>query len=301
MWQADGKWGLIATPIKSTSVAAWAGLAWCFIGAPCVQDASAGEVCHFTGTTDYDGKVDVTTKVNAAGDTTSVDVVVVFSASTMPWFPLHYLVEERSTWRGGALDDLAANTRYSIGAHIVRQQWDYFRRGPDGLRAYRVQGKTGEKFERQYPGFARHWSVAAFGEPWLRDYQAASPDRRTDLDLGREALSPHLRTPFAMAFYWVRWLRHGGTEADVFLPGFKTDKLVHLSIASGAAQRGISWYAPLHYVALSESPPSSATAIITQDGHLARLAFELHGSAGSAHGLIRQQDCEGAPVLPTGK
>ena len=291
---------MIATLIKSTSVVARAGLACSFI-AGYLQSAFASEICHYAGKTDYDGKVAVTTKVAATGDVTTVHVVIVFSATTMPWFPLHYLVEERSTWRDGALDDLAANTRYSVGDHIVRQQWDYFRRGPDGLRAYRVQGKTEAKFERKYPGFARHWSVAAFGEPWVGDYQAASPDRRPDLDLGREALSPHLRTPFAMAFYWVRWLPRGGTDAEVFLPGFKTDKLVHLSLASSAAPHGTTWHAPLHYVALSESPPSSAMAVITPDLHLARLAFELHGSAGSAHGLIRQQDCEGQPVVPGGR
>jgi hypothetical protein len=291
---------LIACLVRSTTIAARAGLACTFIAAR-LQGASASEICHFVGTTDYDGKVAVTTTVAAAGDATSVDVVIVFSASTMPWFPLHYLVEERSTWRGGALDDLAANTRYSVGDHIVRQQWDYFRRGPDGLRAYRVQGKTEAKFEHKYPAFARHWSVAAFGEPWVGDYQAASPDRRPDLDLGLETLSPHLRTPFAMAFYWVRWLPRGGADADVFLPGFKTDKLVHLSIASSTGSHGTTWHAPLHYVALSESPPSSATAVISLDGHLARLAFELHGSAGSAHGLIHEQDCEGTPVVPHGK
>jgi hypothetical protein len=289
---------LIATPIKSTSLVVSAGLACSFIAASCLGNASAGEVCRFTGTTDYDGKVDVTTTVAAAGDTTSVDVVVVFSAITMPWFPLHYLVEERSTWRGGALDDLAANTRYSIGAHIVRQQWDYFRGGPDGLRAYRVEGKTGEKFEREYPRFARHWDVAAFGLPWLRDYQSAAPKRRPDLDLAGDAVGAHLRTPFAMAFYWVRWLARGGTRPDVFLPGFKTDKLVRLSISPIASSYGTTWFAPLHYVALSETPPSSATAVISPDSHLARLAFELHGSAGSAHGLIRQLGCEGEPVVP---
>jgi hypothetical protein len=291
---------LIACLVRSTTIAARAGLACTFIAAR-LQGASASEICHFVGTTDYDGKVAVTTTVAAAGDATSVDVVIVFSAATMPWFPLHYLVEERSTWRGDALDDLAANTRYSVGDHIVRQQWDYFRRGPDGLRAYRVQGKTEAKFEHKYPAFARHWSVAAFGEPWVGDYQAASPDRRPDLDLGLETLSPHLRTPFAMAFYWVRWLPRGGADADVFLPGFKTDKLVHLSIASSTGSHGTTWHAPLHYVALSESPPSSATAVISLDGHLARLAFELHGSAGSAHGLIHEQDCKGEPVAPTGK
>jgi hypothetical protein len=272
-----------------------------FIAASYVENAFAGEVCRYVGTTDYDGKVDVTTTVAAAGETTSVDVVVVFSASTMPWFPLHYLVEERSTWRGGALDDLAANTRYSVGAHIVRQQWDYFRRGPDGLRAYRVEGKTGEKFEREFPRFAPHWDVAAFGAPWLHDFQSGSPKRRPDLDLAGEAVGATLRTPFAMAFYWVRWLPRGGTDADIFLPGFKTDKLVHLSISSAASSHATTWRAPLHYVALSETPPSSASAVVSPDGHLARLAFELHGSAGSAQGLISQQGCEGEAVMPAGK
>jgi hypothetical protein len=58
------------------------------------------------------------------------------------------------------------------------------------------------------------------------------------------------------------------------------------------------WQAPLRYSALSERPASTATAWTSSDGHLLQLAFELHGSRGSARGLIYQEGCEGAPVVP---
>ena len=96
------------------------------------------------------------------------------------------------------------NSRYLIGNHIVRQQWDYFQRGADGLQAYRVQAKTLADFRRRHPGFIQHWDPATFGQPWLDDYPAVSPERRIDLDLKGAPLPSALRPPLAMAFYWVR-------------------------------------------------------------------------------------------------
>src|ERR1700693_2956172 len=92
----------------------------------CTLDASAGEICHFAGTTDYAGHVAVTTDVTATDDVTRVDVVATFEAATMLWSHIHYLVEEVSTWRAGELESVAMNSRYLIGEHIVRQEWDDF-------------------------------------------------------------------------------------------------------------------------------------------------------------------------------
>jgi hypothetical protein len=91
--------------------------------------ASAAEICRFTGATDYSGHVAVTTRVTASAGAIQVDVAGTFDSSTMFWFGVHYLFEEVSSWYDGQLQSVAVNSRYLIGDHIVRQQWDHFHRG----------------------------------------------------------------------------------------------------------------------------------------------------------------------------
>lgn len=265
----------------------------------CTGATSAREVCRFSGTTDYDGRVAVTSDVSTANGLTRVRVVVAFEGTAMLWFPITYLVEEITTWRGGELGTVAVNNRYIFAGHIVRQQWDAFQRGTDGLQGSRVQAKRLDDFRRSHPGFAEHWDPATFGRPWLQDYPSAAPERRPDLDLAGSPLPSGLRSPLALAFYWVRWLPHAGQEVPVFLPGFKADRLAVVPIAGAPSAGGMLWQAPLRYPALSERPASTATALTTPDGHLVQLAFELHGAHGSARGRISLQGCEGAPVTPT--
>jgi hypothetical protein len=277
------------------TIALVAGITLSSLGA---ETAMADEVCRFSGTTDYDGYAAVTTDVAATGGgDIRVDVTIAFSATRMFWFHIQYLVEELSLWHGGALQRLSVNNRYIFDDRIVRQQWDDFRRGPGGLEAWRVQSKHLDEFRQKHPGFVRHWDPAAFGQPWLGDYAAAAPERRPDLDL-TSSLPATLKSPFATAFYWVRWLGRGGGEFSVFLPGFKTDKLVSLPIAPNTFADGSSWRVPLRYIALSDWPESTATAWISPDRHLRQLAFDLHGASGSARGLIRQQGCVGDAVPP---
>jgi len=88
----------------------------------CRVDASGAEVCHFTGASDYDGHVAVTTDVAAADSITRVDVAGTFEATTMFWLHIRYLIEEVSTWRNGELETVAVNSRYLVGDHIVRQR-----------------------------------------------------------------------------------------------------------------------------------------------------------------------------------
>ena len=264
----------------------------------CAVDASAREVCRYAGLTDYAGHVAVTTDVAATDGITRVDVAATFESTTMLWFHIHYLLEEVSTWRAGELESVAVNSRYLIGDHVVRQQWDDFQRGTDGLQARRVQAKTLADFRRKHPEFVQHWDPATFGRPWLHDYPSASPERRADLDLKGSPLPSRLRSPLAMAFYWVRWLPRGGQDVPVFLPGFKSDRLVELSIAAISSAGGMMWRAPLRYSALSDRPASTATAWISADGHLLQLTVEVHGSRGSARGVLHQEGCEGAPAVP---
>ena len=222
----------------------------------CAGSAFASETCHFAGTTDYDGHVAATTNVAASGDITTVDVDVTFDATMMYLFHTRYLVQEISTWRSGELQGVALNTRYLVDDQIIRQQWDLFQRGPDGLQGRRVQAKNLEDFRQQHPGFTQHWDPATFGQPWLQDYPSASSERRTDLDLKGPPLPPVLRSPLATAFYWIRWLPRTGQEMSVFLPGFKKDRLVKLAITGHSSAAGAEWFAPLHYPTLSDQPAS---------------------------------------------
>jgi hypothetical protein len=267
----------------------------------CASDAFASEICRFTGTTDDTGHVAIEPDVVATNEVTKVEVAMTFDATQMLWLPIHYLVDEISTWRAGEMESLGVNTRYLVGNHIVRQQWDTFQPGPDGLQAHRVQAKTLADFRFRHPGFVRHWDPATFGSPWLQDYQSAASERRADLDLKASPLPSGLRPPLAMAFYWVRWLPQSRQDVPIFLPGFKTDQLVEVPIAAISSVGSQLWRAPLNYPALSKRPTSTATALTSSDRHLLQLAFEVHGSFGSAHGIIRQQGCEGAPVMPTGR
>lgn len=264
----------------------------------CPHDALAGEVCRFAGTTDYDGHVAVTTDVSATEGLTRVDVAVTFEATGMGWFGVHYLMEEISTWRAGEIQSVAVNSRYLLGEHIVRQQWDDFQRGPGGLQGRRVQAKTLDDFRLKHAGFAEHWDPVTFGRPWLRDYPSAGPERRPDLDLMGAPLPSGLRPPLAMAFYWVRFLPPGSQDVPVFLPGFKANRLAELPVMAAPWADGVLWQTQLRHPSLSESPASTATAWVSPDRHLLQLAFELHLWLGSGRGLIRQQGCEGAPVVP---
>ncbi|HEY7579742.1 MAG TPA: hypothetical protein VH855_19305 [Acetobacteraceae bacterium] len=267
-----------------------------FVAAQLCGTASAAEVCRFAGSTDYAGHVAVTTAVTKAADGTIVDVAAAFDSTSMFLFGVHYLLEEVSIWRGGRLEDVAVNSRYLLGHRIVRQQWDEFRRVADGMQAERVQAKTLADFRRRHPGFVQHWDPATFGQPWLRDYPLAPPERRVDLDLHASPLPPALRSPLAMAFYWVRWLPNIGQDVPVFLPGFKADRLVEVPLAPAPAAEGTVWRAVLHYPSLSERHPSTTTALVSSDGHLLRITFELHTTYGSGRGDIEQQGCDGTPV-----
>ena len=112
------------------------------------SNASAEEVCRFVGTTDPAGRLVVTTDVAATDGVTKVDVAASFESTTMFWLHIEYLIEELSVWRAGELDSVAVNSRYLLGKHVVRQQWDEFQRDRDGLQAFRVQAKTLTDFRR---------------------------------------------------------------------------------------------------------------------------------------------------------
>jgi hypothetical protein len=264
--------------------------------------ARAREVCHFAGTTDYSGRIEVSTDVNrrAADGTTTVDVIVRFMATPWPLFHVRYLMEEVSTWKSDQLQSVAANSRYILDGHIVRQTWDLFDRGTDGMEAYRLEGKRLGEFRRKYPAFVRHWGPADFGQPWVQDYRLAGAERRRDLDLPASSVAPDLRSPLALAFYWSRWIPRGGEAAAVFLPGFKKDKRVDLTIGAAAPSRDGQrvWETSIRYAALSLVHPSIAEAWISTDRHLLQLAGSVQSGSYAGHGVIRLEGCDGTAEAP---
>jgi len=257
--------------------------------------AFAGEVCRFAGTTDYNGQVAVTaiTSTNAAEGTTTVDVRLGFKGTPMLFVHTNYLMQEISTWKATRLQSLAVNSRYRVDGRVVRQLWDVFVRGSDGLEAYRLQARTPKEFLGKHPAFADHANPATFGQPWLQDFWRADPERRRDLDLPASSAVPDIRSPLALAFYWGERLPRATQAATVFLPGFKKDKSVALTIApAGPPRDGAQpWAASIRYPALDMNQPSTAHGWISADGHLLQLSVQVRMQGRAADGVLRAQGC----------
>ncbi len=260
--------------------------------------AHAGELCRFEGDTDHAGHVTARVDVTPGPDGgRTVDVQLDLRATVWWVLEVRYLVEEVSTWRGGVLREVAVNTRSLSGGRVVRQSWDDFRRDGDTLSARRVQARTLAQLRQRHPAFVAHWDPAAFGAPWLGEYDAAGPERRPDLDLG--AADPATRTPLAMAFYWTRWLPDRPGPVPVVLPGFKRDSTLTLAPVAEAPGAGAppatsrQWQVGLRHPALDQAAASQAEAWVAADHRLLGLAFELHAPAGSARGTIRAAGCSG--------
>lgn len=283
----------VGAAVGARGAALLAGLAWGSVPAA----GAAAELCRYAGTTDHDGRVAVRTEVEAAGGVVTVDVALVLTARA--WFSdVRHLAQEISTWRAGELQSVAVNARTIAGGRIRRQQWDVFARGPGGFEAWRVQAKTEADFRRRHPGFAGHWDPAVFGRPWLRDYAAAAPERRPDLDLPLGAAPPGLRTPLALAFYWSRW-PPGGGGVPVFLPGFKRDARADAVATPAAPGEGWrSWRTTLRHPGLTGAVPSTVQTWVSPDGYLLQLTFDASVRQGSARGLIRAQGCQGVQIAP---
>jgi len=251
--------------------------------------ALASEVCRYDGKTSHNGNASVRTEVTEANGLVTIDVTARLDAK--PWWlwDVQYLTQETSTWRGGELQSVAVNNRYSVNGRARRQQWDVFTRGPDGLAARRVQSTTLTEFRRRHPAFADHWDLGRFGQPWLPDYAAAQPERRPDLDLARAAMPPHTATPYALAFYWSRWLPVASATIPVFMPGWKRDARLDAVAAPIGAGR---WRMALRHPALDIAAPSWAEAVVSPDHRLLRLSFDVHLSAGSGQGWVDPAGCQ---------
>ena len=274
--------------------------------APCVvailinHAVWADETCRYSGTTSYDGHVSVQTTAATANGGILVDVAARVTARAFGLIDWQYLYQEIGIWRDGELQSIGVNHRYSVIGSIRRQQWDLFKRTSSGMQAWRVQAKTLADFQAKHPGFVRHWSLASFGEDWLPDYAAAPPERRTDLDLPREAMPPGVGTPLLLAFYWVRWAGDQDRKVPVFLPGFKHDSRADIRVDSLGADAGglLHLRSSVRHQQLSATKVSIGDAWVSADHHLVRETFEAHTDNASAHGELHLDGCQGAPPVP---
>lgn len=259
--------------------------------------AWAEETCRYSGDGSYSSRIVVETRATTRNGETTVDATAAVSARAFGLIDWQYLYQEIGTWRDGELRSVAVNHRYSLAGRIRRQQWDMFNRTPDGMSAWRVQGKTLDDFQARHPGFVRHWEPATFGAPWRDDYAQSSPERRADLDLPRAEMTSGLGTPLLLGFYWIRFAGDAGRTVPVFLPGFKRDARVDVNVASVGVDPGglLHLRSSLRHPQLSASEPSIGDAWVAADHRLLRVTFDGHGKHGAAHGELRLEGCQGIP------
>ena len=246
--------------------------------------AAHAETCTYAGETSYRGHATATVRVTEVGSTTTVHVLARLDASPWRLWSVQFLAEEITTWEAGVLRSIAVNSRFVSGGSIRRQQWDVFVPGPAGLQASRVQSKRAAEFQRRHPGFAAQWELARFGQPWTREFPAAVPERRPDLDLPNPAAT--VRTPFALAFHWSRRLPPGDSTIPVFLPGWKRDALVDERVTHS----GTAWRLAVQHPALGVGP-SWIEATIGPGRTLARLRFDVRSPLGDGEGWMAPTGC----------
>lgn len=259
------------------------------------RTSGAEEVCRYGGTTSYNGQVSVETRASTANGETTIGVTTRLSAKSFGLIEWRYWLEEISVWRNGEMRSIGINHRYVFGGRIQRQQWDVFTAEPGGMSASRVQAKSLGDFQDKHHGFVSHWDLASFGMPWLADYRAAAPERRTDLDLPRAAMPARIGPPLALAFYWVRWQANDGQTVPIFLPGFKHDPRANATMmAIGVETGGVQHLrATIRHPSLSADKPSAGDAWVTADHRLARVTLDAHDARGNATGDVRLEECRG--------
>jgi hypothetical protein len=261
------------------------------------QTVVAMETCRYSGTTSYAGTATVETKAAKVNGETTVDVAARVNARSLGFLDWQYLYEEIGTWRGGEIQRIGVNHRYSFAGFVRRQLWDVFDRTPAGLTAYRVQANSLADIQEKHPGFAEHWSMERFGQPWLADYASARPERRADLDLPAAEMPAGIGTPLTLGFFWVRWSGLSARTVPVFLPGFKHNIRVDVQVAPvGTEANGLLHVrSTVRHPQLSETQVSTGDAWISPDHRLVRVTFDARTDRASAVGELRADGCTGTP------
>lgn len=257
-----------------------------------IPSFSQAETCLYRGTSDYSGKIEIKTVTWQERDLRHIRVLLSFQGRALLW-KVHYLMDETSAWRGDSLQAVATNARTVINGDIKRQNWDVWHKEASGLEGYRIQGKESVHLA-PHGDFAKHWPVAAFGGPWLQDYAASQPSRRTDLDLGRELITPDLRSGLAAGLYWSRFLPATGIRAPIFIAGEKKQKIVILEAPAPIKQNNGSmlWQMPLRLGTLQTPEGRPAQMLVSAAGHLEKINLKIQHELGSAEAEIKRVSCQ---------
>jgi hypothetical protein len=255
----------------------------------------AAETCTYRGGGDYDAQIALTTIAERQGTTLRLRALWRLTARPLPFYRFEYLVEEISEWQGQRLIRLGLNLRHFVNGRIRRQQWDVFARTGDGFAAWRLQGKRAEELAGKHAGFARHWDVADFGQPWLADYPTAAAEARSDLALKPGEAPAGLVPPFAAGFYLPRFAPAAPQRIALFIPGNKQQNRADLDVPAPAPAPagGHVWRITLESEKLGLDRGSQAVATIAPGGRLAAIRFRLLGFGMTAAGEIALQGCEG--------
>ncbi len=86
----------------------------------------------------------------------------------------------------------------------------------------------------------------------------------------------------------------------MFLPGFKKDKRVDLTIGAAEPSRDGQqvWQTSIRYPALSSAHASTAKAWVSTDRRLLQLAGSVESGSYAGDGVIRLQGCDGTAESP---
>lgn len=180
---------------------------------PC-DGAGCQETCKYLGKIDLGGSINIQTvftrdKTNPKNF--SARTLIILSASVLFW-RIEYFIDEEDIFDSNPerLRRVDVNSRYILNGNLKRQTWDRsdFNDGPAPgagyTEAYRVEGTNPTDFAKRYGAFSEFFPVSAFANNWQPAYEAAKPDRRTDMDL-RPVLES-IMSPITMDFIKARFL-----------------------------------------------------------------------------------------------
>jgi hypothetical protein len=255
------------------------------------------ETCHYEGNTTYNGHLTIETRYERTPERTVFRTLLRFSARFLIW-GLKYDIDEIDQLSpfDGSLTSVGLNARYVLNGTIKRQQWDdyAFNWLTDSTSAERIQGGASDEFAQRYPKFAEHWDYSHFGDDWLDDYEGASPDTRSDLDI--KGFSNQIASTLYVAFLSSRFADPtlGPVAFEPFIPGSKTGKPADPLRADPLVQGDQAiWRVPLSIDGLATPDGKPAEFRVDEATHtLQAVHLTIKSPLGSAEGDIKLIGCQ---------
>lgn len=268
------------------------------VSTPC-SSVGCRERCFYEGNSSYGGGLQIETRyIRQSESQESVRTLVRFSAKYLFW-RVNYFVDEEDLidLSSGDLKSVAVNIRYLLNGKIKRQRWDHFEFDHRARRtsSRRVQGKEETGFRSNYPRFALHWPVERFGDDWLKDYDAARPESRPDLDT--HGFSDSIASPLYLAFFKTRFLEpsQGNRSFEPFLgePPEDPAQAQPMRLIPNISTGRVIWSSDL-YVGGLRSPEGKPAKIEIdpKTRHLTTIHLFLEDSLGSVEGQAKLMRCE---------